>query len=217
MVKAQVLEFFPDPEKSAGREVRKENWLRYKSIYEPRGVLIDIPEPLLDEEGEKAGGRLISKASVPFSFDGYEVVFVHQSDADRYVDEAATKNQPVVCYGAGGEQLQIGRISNLIIDFIPLPLLHSNLKSFFDRVALDQKVTLESFHLLIGFDPAIEARLALLHICLTPEGVKQALNGQFPSELKAEKAKFWNEMLKALNPSLIIGKENEHLRDSTVV
>lgn len=216
MVKAQVLEFFPDPEKSPDRRIRKERWSRLKVVYEPLGVVIDIPEPLLDDEGQKVGNQMVGMDGQPFSFEGYDVVFIHQSDADRYLDEAALKSQPVVCYGGGTEHLQIGRIAKLIIDFLPLHLLEVNLKFFFDKVAHDQTITLESFHVLIGFDPGLEAKLTLLHICLTPEGAKQAFNGQFPQELKAEKARFWNETLRLLNPSLNLDDQRKHLGDLTV-
>lgn len=215
-MKILVIEFFPDLENSLDRKLRKERWLLLKSLYEPQGISIDIPEPLLDSAGLKLNNRMVGADGKPFSSEGYDVVFVHQGDADRYIDEAVSKKKPVVCYSGGGDPLDIDRISRLIIDFLPLHILEANLKAFFDELALNQKITLESFHALVGFDPILEARLALLHICLTPEGAKQAFDGQFPSELKAEKAKYWGETLKSLNPRLTLADQYKYLGDLTI-
>lgn len=40
-------------------------------------------------------------------------------------------------------------------------------------------------------DSLLEAKLELLHMCLTPEGSRKALKGEFPKELESERQKFW--------------------------
>lgn len=56
--------------------------------------------------------------------------------------------------------------------------------------------------ILNGFDPVLEAKLELLHQCLTPEGAKKVLDGEFPENLKGVKEKFWNKNLLNLNSKL---------------
>lgn len=214
MIKVRVLEHFPV--EYHDRKVRKERWLQTKSSYETQGVFIDMPEPLLDMEGQKVDDKLLGIDGKPFTVEGYELIFVHHSDRDRYVDDAVNRAIPVVCYGAGGERLDIGRIGSMVIDFLPLTYLESNIKQFFDKVALDQGVTADAFNTLIGFAPDLEARLELLHLCLTPEGAKTVINGEFSSELNSERMKFWTVKLSSLCPTVLTGDSATFCIDLTV-
>lgn len=51
-------------------------------------------------------------------------------------------------------------------------------------------------------DLTLEAKLELLHMCLTPEGASKVLKGEFPVELQQEKEKFWRQQLVKLNAQL---------------
>lgn len=57
--------------------------------------------------------------------------------------------------------------------------------------------------------PKLEAKLELLHACLTPEGAKNIFNNGFPKTLEKEKEKFWNKKLDELNPSLFKNGNND--------
>jgi hypothetical protein len=215
MFSVLVLEHFPRPDEFQDRKVRRDRWFHLKASYEPIGLSIDIQEPALDVDGEKLGGRFSDKDGKLFPVEGYQLVFVHQSDNDGYVTEASSRMLPVICYGGAGEELEIGRLRSLIIDFLPLLYLESNINKFFDKVALDQEVTLEALNILIGFDPALEARLELLHMCLTAEGANH-VKTNFSSELEPERIKFWMASLVSLCPSLEMEVASAPYRNLTV-
>jgi hypothetical protein len=66
-------------------------------------------------------------------------------------------------------------------------------------------------------DPILEAKLELLHLCLTPEGAKEVIEDKFPDNLKTEKENFWNEKLSELNPNLFNQKkENESVEEREI-
>lgn len=58
-------------------------------------------------------------------------------------------------------------------------------------------------------DLTLEAKLELLHACLTPEGAKNIIDGGFPQILEKEKEKFWDKKLDELNPSLFNEGNND--------
>lgn len=210
MTRVHVLEHFPNPGEYRDRRIRRDRWYELKTSYMPQGVLIDIAVPALDPEGNKLRDKFVDARGAPFPVEGYDLVFVHQTDMDAYVDEAADKAISVVCYGGGGESLDIGRIDSLVIDFLPLRYLESNIRPFFDKVVADAGVTLDALNTLIGFNPALESKLEVLHMCLTREGALRLLNGDFSRELDSERRKFWHTPLAALDPSSVTDRQPGH-------
>lgn len=75
------------------------------------------------------------------------------------------------------------------------------------------KSKIEFFNTLCRIDPILEAKLELLHMCLTPGGANDVLNGKFPAQLKSAKDTFWNSKLLELNPTLLL--QNSKLKEFT--
>jgi hypothetical protein len=161
-MKVLVIEFFP-PEMQE-RIQRKEFWLRAQATYSQRGIEIMIPEQCLHNRTHERR----------FSFEGVDLVFVHESDNYGFSDQAAIERKPVVCYGGRTTQGDYSRVQELMIDFLPISVLMPNLNPFFDRLIVGGNVTVDAFYVLIGHDPHLEAVLELLHTCLTPDGAKVA-------------------------------------------
>lgn len=213
----QVIEYFP--EEIPGRLVRKKRWVELKNDFQRKGINITIPTPRLDFEGRKENNVMVAEDGKPFSLEGYHLTFIHKSDDDGYTYQAALDNssiKPFVCYSADPAELRIDRISSFIVDFLPFDVFEKNIKAFFERLSVDRQITLDAFYELIGFDPALEARLELLHMCLTPEKAAEVLKGRFPATLISEKEKVWTTTLRSLNPHLRLDAEHTNLENLTV-
>jgi hypothetical protein len=213
----QVIEYFP--EDLPGRVIRKERWVELKKDLQGKGINITIPTPRLDSEGRKHNNVMAGEDGKPFSFEGYHLTFIHKSDDDGYTYQATLDEsniKPFVCYSAEPAELRIDRLSSLLIDFLPFDLFEKNITAFFERLIFDRHVTVEALYKLIGFDPSLEARLELLHMCLTPEKAGEVFKGKFPATLNSEKEKVWTTTLRSLNPNLRLDAKHTHLEDLTV-
>jgi hypothetical protein len=213
----QVIEYFPKD--VPGRLIRKKRWVELKNDLQGKGINITIPTPRLDFEGRKENNVMVAEDGKPFSFEGYDITFIHKSDDDGYTYQAALDNnniKPFVCYSADPTELRIDRLSSFIIDFLPFDLLEKNLRPFFERLSVDRQITQEALFKLIGFDPSLEARLELLHNCLTPEKAGEVLKGRFLATLNSEREKVWTTPLRSLNPHLRLDAEHTNLENLTV-
>ncbi|MCI0603401.1 hypothetical protein L0156_10350 [bacterium] len=52
------------------------------------------------------------------------------------------------------------------------------------------------------FDARLETKLELLHRCLTPDGARNVVAGEFPNDLRAERNNLWLKKLLDLNASI---------------
>jgi len=117
-------------------------------------------------------------ASLPESHKDYNLIFVHESDDHGITAELEERNKPFVRYGGRTDQVEAERISKLVIDFLPISVLKANLTTFVKKLILDGAVSVDNLQTLIGFNPLLEAKLELLHACLTPEGLKTVIWGK---------------------------------------
>lgn len=181
MLKIFVIEFFP--ENSQQRQKRREKWESLMAQYSAEAS-VQIAVPLLDNNGLKMNGKMLGLDGERFSIAEYDLIFIHESDSDNYLDAANNENIPFICYGQSSDKLEVDSIHKLQIQFIALPLLFENADSFFRQIVADQKLSLKAYHKLIGFDPVLEAKIVLLHACLLPESIYDLRLENFSEELQ---------------------------------
>jgi hypothetical protein len=107
-------------------------------------------------------------APVPKLLKDYNLILVHESDDHGVTAEVEKRDKPFVRYGGRKDQVEAGRISKLVIDFLPISVLKANLTTFVKKLILDGAVSVDNLQTLIGFNPLLEAKLELLHRLLVP-------------------------------------------------
>lgn len=127
-----------------------------------------------------------------------DVNFVHSNNvcSQEFIDFILQKhpNSWVVEYSGGGIEAMGNRSPRspkhlLYPKSVGIDAQIENLAEFLGAVGEKKQ---NAGEILMGFNPPLEAKLELLHMCLTPEGAKKILNGEFPKELESEREKFWN-------------------------
>ena len=102
----------------------------------------------------------------------YEVIIFHDKPTD--VKNGYNGKKWLIEY-SGSIQLQY--INEEKYGSIPAEKLFSNLNEFLKHIStIQSNIQKEDFDVLYNFDPVLEAKLNLLHHCLTPDGIVEAKN-----------------------------------------
>jgi hypothetical protein len=160
-------------------------------------------------------------APVPKLLKDYNLILVHESDDHGVTAEVEKRDKPFVRYGGRKDQVEAGRISKLVIDFLPISVLKANLTTFVKKLILDGAVSVDNLQTLIGFNPLLEAKLELLHMCLTPEGAKD-VDSKFPPELASYKDQIYkvsisNEDAEKAVRKILSMNDNDEITASHIV
>ncbi len=161
-MKAFVIEYFDQSEPD--RLERKQFW---EGLRRRQTGQIEIS---LSKQ-ERRGDFLVEADGNPFDIQEYDVLFIHSSDmqysaGDSYIELAKVRGKAFVCYSGGTSAIDARALEECQIELMPLTKLRTNIELFFEDVARRGIVCPESFYLLAGIDPRLEAALDLLYFFL---------------------------------------------------
>lgn len=179
-MRALVIEYFDEDELE--RRERRRFWEGLQKRWE--GTLDIILSHQLQDMKLRARGE-------PFDLQAYDLLFIHFNDMNystdhNYVDLAKSQEKPFVCYSGGATALEAPRLERCQIEEIPLAKLRTNIELFLEDVTKRETLCPESFYLLAGIDPRLEAALDLLYLFLPLDLELQMKDGdQYVEKCKA--------------------------------
>lgn len=112
----------------------------------------------------------------------YDVLFFHGTDIDGNIDkliEHDTARWKIIYSGDPPTPINIDQEKKMI-KLVSWEIIQANFGSFVKSVEQKRasnpsyEITIGDIYVLIGYDPLLEAKLELLHMCLTPEGKKKS-------------------------------------------
>jgi hypothetical protein len=187
MIKILIIEIFP--ENSSERSRRKALWETLVKEFSS-SLEFQFAEPFSAADGF-VEHELIDIHGTRIYTHEYNLVFVHQSDADYLLDGLIEVGTPFICYGAGGGSLGLDLIKQCQITFLPLDILESNIEIFFRHLSEKAQVTSQGLNIIVGYDPDLARKLEMLHHLATQNLAATVYGVKCPDEFIDLRNEVW--------------------------